>query len=115
MVLKMQFEGKDGLFTGDLEGQGEEVVTEELSKEKYLFLKVAHHGSGNSTKDDFLCKVRPEISLISCGVDNSYGHPHKELLERLESADSMVYITQNSGGITVACEGDEVKIRCFYQ
>lgn len=115
MVLKMQFEGKNGLFTGDLEGQGEEVVTEELSKEKYLFLKVAHHGSGNSTKDDFLCKVRPEISLISCGVDNSYGHPHKELLERLESADSMVYITQNSGGITVACEGDEVKIRCFYQ
>ncbi len=48
-------------------------------------LKVAHHGSKNSTKEEFLEIVNPKASVISCGKDNSYGHPHKELLERLEN------------------------------
>ena len=45
-------------------------------------LKVAHHGSRYSSSKDFLNATKPEISIISCGKDNDYGHPHKETMDR---------------------------------
>ena len=49
-------------------------------------LKVAHHGSKHSTSQEFLDACRPDITLISAGKGNSYGHPHEELLMRLQKA-----------------------------
>ena len=71
-------------------------------------LKVAHHGSNYSTGEEMLNRLRPRIALISCGKDNRYGHPHEELLERLERAGSRIYDTPGYGAVTV--EKKEPKI-----
>jgi competence protein ComEC len=59
----------------------------------YDILKVAHHGSKNSTSEEFLKLIQPEYSIISCGKNNRYGHPHKELRDRLKQIKSEVEIT----------------------
>jgi competence protein ComEC len=59
---------------------------------------------------DFLEIVRPELSLISCGKDNFYGHPHPELLKRLERANSKTLITYESGAITIKTDGKKLWI-----
>lgn len=89
------------LFTGDIEGQGENELFQEIKArgEEYDVLKVAHHGSKNSTKEEFLEIVNPKASVISCGKDNSYGHPHKELLERLENYTEKMLFTMEEGEI----------------
>lgn len=91
------------LFTGDMEQKGEDLVTEELNErqEQIDILKVPHHGSKNSAKEAFLEVVNAQIGIISCGEDNSYGHPHKELLERLKKNQMSWYVTTERGAITV--------------
>lgn len=78
-------------------------------------LKVAHHGSKYSTKESFLEIVSPKIALISAGRDNSYGHPHAELLERLERCGSGVYITFETGAVTIYTDGTRVWLEQFLE
>ncbi len=90
------------LLTGDVEGEGEEELYRALAErepEPLTLLKVAHHGSRNSTPDKLLDLLSPKYAVISCGEDNSYGHPHEELLERLEKAHCSIYVTAESGGL----------------
>ncbi len=103
MVLKVTSKEVDLLLTGDVEAEGEEALLKVL-KENYEnvswdLLKVAHHGSKNSTKEDFLKVVKPTEAIISAGRDNSYGHPHKETLERLKEASCIIRSTMDRGGI----------------
>ena len=63
-------------------------------------LKVAHHGSGNSTSQQFTEKVLPDYSVISTGRDNTYGHPDKDVVSRLENSGSKVLRTDLLGDIT---------------
>ena len=64
-------------------------------------LKVAHHGSSGSGSEEFLERIQPELSLISCGRNNTYGHPHEETLERLRDVGSRIMSTVDSGAITL--------------
>lgn len=73
-------------------------------------MKVAHHGSKNSTKDDFLDLVRPKIALISAGRENSYGHPHMETIKRLKKAGIIIYNTQESGAVTIRTDGRRMHV-----
>ncbi|MDD4113571.1 MAG: hypothetical protein PHC56_11170 [Herbinix sp.] len=66
-------------------------------------MKVARHGSKNSTSEEFLSIIKPELSLISCGKNNRYGHPHEELLERLDGVGSAVIITCDIGRNRIWC------------
>lgn len=112
LVMKVVYGEFDALLTGDLEGRGEETlrkVYEEELREMDL-LKVAHHGSKNSSMEAFLNICRPEISIISCGEGNRYGHPHKELLERLERTESRIFITRDSGAVTVITDGKQMRV-----
>ena len=96
------------LLTGDLETRGEEAVLQRLQKEhdisSYTVLKVAHHGSKNSTSAKFLECLKPKVALISCGEKNRYGHPHTETLERLTNAGCDFFTTSEYGTITIEYE-----------
>ncbi|MCH5268851.1 MAG: ComEC/Rec2 family competence protein [Lachnospiraceae bacterium] len=104
------------LLCGDLEGDGENLVTELLRQNSTSFdiLKVAHHGSKNSTNETFLKLVNPALAVISSGRNNRYGHPHKELLERLANEDVSVIQTAKNGAITIQCDGVKYQIFSYY-
>ncbi len=89
------------LFTGDMENLEENFLISSYSKEKLDtdILKVGHHGSKTSTSEALLDIVRPNISVISCGVDNKFGHPHNEVLKRLEIRCKKIYRTDLNGEI----------------
>ncbi|MCH5259612.1 MAG: DNA internalization-related competence protein ComEC/Rec2 [Lachnospiraceae bacterium] len=114
-VLYLEYRGFTALFTGDLEGDGEKLVRERLNKlsvsaKGITLLKVAHHGSRNSTDEAFLQTVNPQIALISAGRNNRYGHPHEELLGRLEDCGCYIYRTQENGAVTVRVRNGRVKV-----
>lgn len=127
-VLSITYDNFDMLLTGDLEKDGEDQIITLLQNTKrwsmfdktntslrpaidYDILKVAHHGSKNSTMEEFLKLIKPEISVISCGKDNWYGHPHQELLKRLEQSNSKTLITYESGAITIKTDGKKLWLR----
>lgn len=95
------------LLTGDVEGEGERQLMQELQEQRGQrafrvdILKVAHHGSGYSTGTEFLAAASPATAIISCGRNNSYGHPHAETLQRLEDARVPWYGTMDYGALTV--------------
>lgn len=77
-------------------------------------LKVAHHGSGYSTGSEFLTTVDPAAAIISCGRNNSYGHPHAETLQRLEDAEVPWYCTMDYGAMTVTVNRDgKIRLRGY--
>jgi competence protein ComEC len=122
-VLSVNYGEFDMLLTGDLELDGEIIISKRLEEgfvkkvetalSDYDVLKVAHHGSKNSTSEEFLALIKPELSLISCGENNRYGHPHTELLERLYDISSEVVITYESGAITIKTDGNRMVIEKF--
>ncbi len=91
----------DALLTGDLEGAGESALLQSGLLEDVDVLKAAHHGSRNSTSGEFLQAARPELTVISCGRQNSYGHPHAELLQRLENCESRIARTDLQGAVQI--------------
>ena len=96
------------LFTGDIDSTRERALK---NLEQHDVLKVAHHGSKHSSSLKFLEQVRPKVSVISVGAGNSYGHPHPETLQRLESVESNVLRTDELGAIKIVF--DENMIECF--
>lgn len=86
IVMKLKYKDFSCLFTGDIEKIAEQELLKTLDKNelKSTILKVAHHGSKTSTTQQFLEAVKPKIVLIGVGENNKFGHPNKEVLERLE-------------------------------
>ncbi|MDE7248782.1 MAG: competence protein ComEC, partial [Lachnospiraceae bacterium] len=120
IVLELVYGDFSALFTGDLEGEGEQSFLEyqrkrksNQGKEKLTVLKVAHHGSKYSTPKELLEIMNPDIAVISAGEDNRYGHPHEELLERLEEQGCRIYQTSISGAITMQVKNGKIKVEEF--
>jgi len=113
-VLFVEYKDFSMLLTGDVEKEGEneilQYVKQNGGKLKCDVLKVAHHGSSGSSSVDFLEYINPDLSLISCGEGNSYGHPHKETLERLENAGSRILSTKESGQLTLKIRKKKVEV-----
>ncbi len=113
VVLYMEYENFSMLLTGDLEGEGEKSVADLLRTNAIAdvsVLKVAHHGSKNSTKEEFLRQCSPAVAVISCGEHNTYGHPHKETLERLNDMGTAIYRTDCSGAVQITVSGSRMKV-----
>ena len=113
-VLRLKTEGFSVLFTGDIQGEGEKGMIRNLTGGKRTtVLKTAHHGSKNSTPEEFLKLVEPEYALISAGRNNRYGHPHKELLSRLEEVGCEIHMTGREGAITVTTGRNALSVTGF--
>lgn len=113
LVMDIAYHNFDMLLTGDIERNGEQVLMSSGLLRQYDILKVAHHGSKNSTGEDFLNSVKPVLSVISCGKDNRYGHPHEELIGRLSEINSEILTTAVSGAITVITDGYRINVLEF--
>lgn len=160
MILLVTYREFSMLLTGDVQGAGEEHLTQELqdwkepgvtqmqdvirisgeeesiederiegqieekrpqnktganhTETELTILKVAHHGSKNSTSKEFLKAANPKLAIISCGEGNRYGHPHEETLERLEKVDIPWFCTKDYGAITVTVDDkSRVQVRGY--
>ena len=89
----------DILITGDLSSLGEKLLLKSKDIPDLTVLVAGHHGSKTSTCQVLVDATSPEYALISVGEDNYYGHPHDEVVERLEQAGCMVYRTDLNGTI----------------
>lgn len=102
IVLLLQYKGKSILFTGDMTSKMEADVAEAVrycGVDSLSILKVGHHGSKYSSSEEFLASIMPQAAVISCAARNTYGHPHKETLQRLEDVGALVLRTDEGGAI----------------
>lgn len=108
LVLRLTYGSTSFLFTGDAERDEESDILEAGYDVSATVLKVGHHGSETSTSYPFLYAVDPQYAVISCGENNSYGHPHEETLSRLRDADVTLYRTDLQGTIICTSDGETV-------
>lgn len=100
-VLRVQMGPKSVLLNGDAEQEVEAELLAAGLVPSADILKAGHHGSRTSNTPDFVAAVNPELLLISCGKDNSYGHPHEETLELAEDLGLEVRRTDLEGRVSL--------------
>lgn len=106
IVVKMQYGKTNAVFIGDLNIEGESVITNTYKNFlKTDILKISHHGSKNASSIPFLMKCKPEYAVISCGKDNVFGHPSELVLSKLSILGSKVYRTDKDGAIIFESDG----------
>ena len=115
LVLRLRYGNRTMLLPGDAEKQVEREMLSEngVGTLHSDVLKVGHHGSKNSTIPEFLAAVQPRFAIISAGEFNPYGHPHAELLERLEKMGAVILRTDRDGAVHVLTDGERLEITCF--
>lgn len=96
------------VMCGDAESQAESDILTNGVDISADVLKLGHHGSKTSTSGSFLNKVNPEYVVISCGLGNSYGHPHQETMNKLNALDVKVYRTDEQGTIIATSDGSNI-------
>ncbi len=114
LCLYVELEAFSLLLTGDVEGQGESALAEALRRygiREVTVLKTAHHGSASSTGEELLNRISPRLAVISCGKNNRYGHPHREVLDRLEAAECAVVRTAGQGAVILRGTGSGIRVR----
>lgn len=110
VVLMLEYKENRFLFTGDAEAAVERKLVGMGVDLKADVLKVGHHGSNTSTTESFLSEVGPQVAVIEVGAKNRYGHPRKEVLDRLEKNGIKYYRTDTDGMIKIESDGEGFKI-----
>ncbi|MFH1087385.1 MAG: ComEC/Rec2 family competence protein, partial [Chloroflexota bacterium] len=106
LALRLVYGEVSFLFTADIRQDAERELVGQRARLASTVLKVAHHGSRTSTGDGFLHAVSPEAAVICSGKDNPFGHPHREVLERLKSRlGNQVYLTATQGTVEFITDG----------
>ena len=106
--IRLTYGDNSFVMCGDAENQAEEDILNSGAVLKADVLKAGHHGSSTSTSDAFLKKVSPSWVVIQCGKGNSYGHPHKETMEKLKKAGCQILRTDVEGTITAFSDGKTI-------
>ncbi|MGN1095969.1 MAG: ComEC/Rec2 family competence protein [Eubacteriales bacterium] len=111
LVIRMVYGNTAFMFTGDAETESETALLKYFEGEDIScdVLKVGHHGSTTSTSVKFLKAVDPSVAVISCGKDNSYGHPHTKILERIaEYTSAEILRTDELGTVVITSDGEKI-------
>ena len=113
LVMRVTFGQRSFFLSGDVERgiEQEMLYTNELHSTDVL--KVAHHGSRTSSTEEFLSAVQPAFALISAGFENSYGHPHPTVVERLREHHAAILRTDQDGLITIRTDGRKINVETF--
>ena len=112
----MEIQTESFLFTGDLETTGGENVILSALSQGFIddisadVLKVGHHGSYTSTSISWLEAVDPDYAAIEVGYGNPYGHPHNEVVQRLENYGALIYRTDQDGTFIISTDGNTLEV-----
>lgn len=111
LVFRVTYDRFSMMLMGDLETGGEENLVGAGVLSPVTVLKAGHHGSATSSGESFLEKLSPEITVLSYGRKNRYGHPAKEVKERLGNIGSEILETGISGAVMIETDGKKMKVR----
>lgn len=111
VVTRVTFGQHAFLFTGDAGTAVEKQLLNSDFDLKADVLKVSHHGSTTGNSDKFLKKVAPTYAVIPCGSDNDYGHPHQEIIDRLNKRKIPFYRADVYGDIVITSDGNALTIK----
>lgn len=101
LVLLYEEMGFSGIFTGDIGAEQERQILEAEELAEVDFYKAAHHGSKYSNSEEFLCRLKPAVSVVSCGENNRYGHPGEEAVSHMKEVGSRIFYTMEGGQIKI--------------
>ncbi|OGZ32902.1 MAG: hypothetical protein A2V69_03355 [Candidatus Portnoybacteria bacterium RBG_13_40_8] len=105
IVGQLIYNNFEVLFTGDIEKSAEnKLLAADINLESDI-LKISHHGSKTSSGEEFLKAVNALMAVIEVGKDNTYGHPHQEVLDRL--ANLQIFQTGRDGDIEILSDGNK--------
>ena len=113
IVTRVEFYNHTFLFTGDMEVAAENDMLDywgDAQEWDVDVLKVGHHGSTTSSGYRFVYETDPEYAIISVGKDNSYGHPHDEIIDRYNDAGVPMFRTDELGTILIVSDGHELSV-----
>ena len=106
LVMQLQYGLCSIWFTGDAEIPIEKSLLDLAKQDSNLtILKVAHHGSGNANSKDWLEALQPRLAIISVGSHNNYGHPHWQVLQRLQNIDCQILRSDLDGSVKLSSNG----------
>jgi competence protein ComEC len=114
LVLRIRYGSRSFLLTGDAERPIERRMIDENEIQPTDVLKVGHHGSRTSSTEDFLSAANPAFAIVSVGVDNSYGHPNRDVLERLSEHHAEILRTDQRGLVTVRTDGRHLSVETHW-
>lgn len=107
-VIKMIYGETSFLFTGDASSKSEKEMLAAAYDLTANVIKIGHHGAKTSSSEEFIKTVKPQYAVISCGKDNSYGHPHEQTLKTLMAENVKVYRTDKDGTICISSDGEKI-------
>lgn len=112
IIVKITYKNNSFLFTGDAEAIAEKDLINSYDSEvlRCDVLKCGHHGSSTSSSLAFLDATLPQYAIISCGLDNKYGHPASETVTNLKCFGAKIYRTDQIGTITAVSDGNKINI-----
>ncbi|MEO8595703.1 MAG: ComEC/Rec2 family competence protein [Candidatus Solibacter sp.] len=113
LVMRIRFGQRSLMLAGDVERPVEQEMLFAGSIQPSDVLKVAHHGSRTSSSEPFLNAVSPAFALISAGFENSYGHPHQTVVDRLQGHHAEILRTDRDGLITIRTDGRRLNLDTF--
>lgn len=111
VVIKLTYKRNRFLFMGDAGAAPENELLGAGADVKADVLKCGHHGSAYSTSKDFLAAVQPKYAVISCGLNNDYGHPHQQTLDRLKQSGAEIFRTDRQSTITAVSDGTAITMQ----
>jgi competence protein ComEC len=114
LVMRIRYGARSFLLCGDAEKPVEWSMLDAHEIAHSDVLKVAHHGSKTSSTEEFLEAVNPSVAIVSAGFENSYGHPHRDVVERLERRRAEVLRTDRDGLVSVRTDGRKLEVETFY-
>ena len=113
-LIRVSYGNASFLFTGDLVTVQEAELLRRGTQLGSTVLKVGHHGSRTSSSEAFLQAVNPRWAVISCGYANSFGHPHKEIVQRISDVTGAELLrTDEKGAIVFRTDGKSMKVECY--
>jgi competence protein ComEC len=109
IVMKVVYGNSSFMLTGDAPAEIENYLVETYGTQLDSdVLKLGHHGSKTSSSESFLDAVTPQFAIVSAGIDNRYGHPHQEVMERVFGRDITTFHTGTDGTVTFQSDGQTV-------
>lgn len=111
-VLKITYDNVSFLLMGDAEKLSEKEILKSGIDIKADVIKIGHHGSSSSSSINFIKTVSPQYAVISCGLNNDFGHPHKETLRLLNSYNIKLYRTDKNGTVEFSTDGNKITVNC---